>query len=98
MDYDWIYEGLEGEDFGDDIFVDTTTLPPESSNAPYAVPQSSDAPHTALESSNAPHTAPYNIEWIKPVGVDDTEWTEPALEDDLVSMDGSDDEQVPKQP
>ena len=48
MDYDWIYEGLEGEDFGDDIFVDTTTLPPKSSNAPYAVPQSSDAPHTAL--------------------------------------------------
>ena len=31
-------------------------------------------------------------------GVDDIEWTEPAFEDDLVSLDGSDDEQVPKQP
>ncbi|XP_050263959.1 uncharacterized protein LOC126708197 [Quercus robur] len=37
----------------------------------------------APESSNAPHTDP--------------EWAEPALEDDLVSMDGSDDEQVPEQ-
>ena len=92
MDYDWIYEGLEGEDFGDDIFVDTTTIPPESSNAPYAVPQSSDAPHTALESSNAPYAAPHNSEWIKLVGVDDTEWSKPTLEDDLVSMDGFDDE------
>ena len=92
MDYYWIYEGLEGEDFGDDIFVDTTTIPPESSNAPYAVPQSSNAPHTALESSNAPHAASHNNGWIKPVGVDDTKWTEPALEDDLVSMDEFDDE------
>ena len=92
MDYDWIYEGLEGEDFGDDIFVDTTTIPPESSNAPYAVPQLSDAPHTTLESSNAPYAAPHNSEWIKLVGVDDTEWTMPTLEDDLVSMDGFDDE------
>ena len=92
MDYDWIYEGLEGEDFGDDIFVDTTTIPPESSNAPYAIPQSSDAPHTALESSNAPYAAPHNSEWIKLVGADDTEWTKLALEDDLVSIDGFDDE------
>ena len=82
MDYYWIYEGLEGEDFGDDIFVDTITIPPESSNAP----------HTALESSNAPHAASHNNGWIKPVGVDDTKWTEPALEDDLVSMDEFDDE------
>ena len=36
---------------------------------------------------------------IKPQsGVDDTEQTEPSLEDDFVSLDGSDDEQVPKQP
>ena len=31
-------------------------------------------------------------------GGDGIKWAEPALEDDLVSMDGSDDEQVPEQP
>lgn len=31
VDYDWIYESLEGEDFGDDIFVNTTIIPPKLS-------------------------------------------------------------------
>nr|POE58942.1 hypothetical protein CFP56_36593 [Quercus suber] len=51
-DDDWLYEGLEGDDFGDDIFV-------------------------------TPNSAPQDLEWA-----------DPALEDDLVSMDGSDDKQA----
>ena len=89
---DWLYEGLERKDFGDGIFAalnsalqgfapelsDAPNIAPASGNAPNTAPTSSNAPHAAPESSNAPHAAP--------------EWAEPALEDDLVSMDGSDDE------
>ncbi|KAL0015406.1 hypothetical protein SO802_002475 [Lithocarpus litseifolius] len=82
-DDDWLYEGLESDDFGDDIFAAPNSAPqdsaPKSSDAPNTALNSSDAPNTAPESSNAPHADP--------------EWAEPALEDDLVSMDGSDDEQ-----
>lgn len=80
-DDDWLNEGLEGDDFGDDIFA-TQNLGPQGS-APNTAPESSNTPHTAPESSNAVHA--------------DLEWAEPALEDNLVSMDGSDDEQVPEQ-
>ncbi|KAK9992590.1 hypothetical protein SO802_027575 [Lithocarpus litseifolius] len=86
-DDDWLYEGLDGDDSGDDIFAAPNSAPqgsaPKSSDAPNIPPKSSNAPNTAPESSNAPHTDP--------------EWAEPALEDDLLSMDGSDDEQVPEQ-
>ena len=51
-DDDWLYEGLEGDDFGDDIFA-----APNSAPQGFA-PKSSDAPNTTLESSNAPHVAP----------------------------------------
>ncbi|XP_050247012.1 uncharacterized protein LOC126694672 [Quercus robur] len=79
---DWLYEGLEGEDFGDNIFAAPNSVPQgfalESSDALDIASELSNAPHAALESSNAPHAAP--------------EWAEPAFEDDLVSMDESDDE------
>ena len=45
-DDDWLNEGLEGADFGDDVFA-----------AQNSAPQGF-APNTALESSNAPYTAP----------------------------------------
>jgi MuDR family transposase len=80
-DDDWLNEGLEGADFGDDVFAAQNSTPQGST--PNTAPESSNAPHTAPESSNAVHADP--------------EWAEPALEDDLVSMDGSDDEQVPEQ-
>ena len=90
-DDDWLNEGLEGADFGDDVFVAQNSAPQGS--APNTAPESSNAPHTAPESSNAPHTAPESSNAVHA----DPEWAEPALEDDLVSMDGSDDEQVPEQ-
>ena len=65
-DDDWLNEGLEGDDFGGDIFA-----------AQNSTPQGS-ALSTAPESSNAFHADP--------------EWAKLALEDDLVSMDGFDDE------
>ncbi|XP_050255010.1 uncharacterized protein LOC126700879 [Quercus robur] len=74
-------QDVEGDDFGDDIFA-----------AQNLVPQGS-TPNTALESSNAPHTTPESSNTFHA----DPKWTEPALEDDLVSMDGSDDEQVLEQ-
>ena len=80
-DDDWLNEGLEGDDFGDDIFAAQNSAPQGST--PNTAPESSNAPQTTPESSNAVHADP--------------EWAEPALEDDLVSMDGSDDEQVPEQ-
>ena len=86
-DDDWLYESLKGDDFSDDIFAAPNLVPqgfaPKSSDAPNTAPESSNAPHVAPESSNAPHADP--------------EWAEPALKDDLVSMDGSDDEQVLEQ-
>ena len=51
-DDDWLYESLEGDDFGDDIFAAPNSAPQGSA------PKSSDAPNTTLESSNAPHVAP----------------------------------------
>ena len=77
-DDDWLNEGLDRDDFGDDIFAAQNSTPQGS--AQNSAPQGS-APNIAPESSNAPHADPT--------------WAEPALEDDLVSMDGSDDEQVP---
>ncbi|KAL0006626.1 hypothetical protein SO802_008128 [Lithocarpus litseifolius] len=72
-DDDWLYEGLEGDDFGDDIFAAPNSAPqgfaPKLSDAPNIAPKSSDAPNIALKSSTAPHADP--------------EWAEPTLEDDL---------------
>ncbi|XP_030969820.1 uncharacterized protein LOC115990099 [Quercus lobata] len=59
-EFDWLNEGLEGEDFVDDIF-------------------------DAAGPSNVP---PPNIDL-------DEEWAELALEDDIASVDSSDDEQGP---
>ena len=77
-DDDWLNEGLEGDDFGDDIFATQNAAPQGS--ALNTAPKSSNAPHIAPEASNAFHA--------------DLEWAEPALKDDLISMDGSNDEQV----
>ena len=75
-DNDWLNEGLEGANFGDDVFAAQNSAP--QGFAPNTAPESRNAPHTALESSNAFHADP--------------EWVEPALKDDLISMDGSNDE------
>ena len=75
-DDDWLNEGLRGADFGDDVFAAQNSTPQGS--APNTTPESRNAPHTAPESSNAFHADP--------------EWVKPALEDDMVSMDRSNNE------
>ncbi|XP_030923503.1 uncharacterized protein LOC115950449 [Quercus lobata] len=94
--------GLEGEGFGDDIFAAPNSTPQgfalESSDAPNTAQASGNAPNTATESSNVPHVAPETSGMASLDGGDGTEWAEPTLEDNLVSMDGSNDEQVPEQP
>ena len=89
-DDDWLNEGLEGDDFGDDIFTAQNSAPQPC--AQNSTPQGS-ALNTALESSNAPHTAPESSNAFH----EDPEWAEPTFEDDLVSIDGSNDEEVPEQ-
>ena len=87
-DDDWLNEGLGRDDFSDDIFAAQNSAPQGST--PNTAPESSNASHTALESSNTPHTALESSNAFHA----DPEWAELALKDDLVSMDGSDDEQV----
>ena len=55
-DDDWLNEGQEGNDFGDDIFAAQNSAP--QGFAPNTAPESSNAPHITLESSNAFHANP----------------------------------------
>ena len=54
-DDDWLYKGLEGDDFGDNIFAAPNLAPqgstPKSSGAPNIAPELSIAPHAALKTS-----------------------------------------------
>ena len=84
--FDWLNEGLEGEDFADDIFGE--------SSPPHIVPIN-DTPHpnTNTPQPNTDAPGPSNV---PPPNIDlDEEWAEPALEDDIASVDSSNDEQGP---
>ena len=72
-------EGLEGEDFVDDIFGE--------SSPPYTFP-TTDTPHPNTNTPGPSNDPPPNIDL-------DKKWAEPALEDDIASVDSSDDEQGP---
>ena len=100
-------EGLEGEDFVDDIFgesapphaVPTTDTPHLNNNTPNP---NTNTPHpnnnTPNPNTNTPQPNTYapGPSNIPPPNIDlDEEWAEPALEDDILSMDRSDDEQGP---
>nr|XP_023896573.1 uncharacterized protein LOC112008477 [Quercus suber] len=92
-EFDWLNECLEGEDFTDDIFV--------KSSPPHIVPYE---PNT-VPTTNTPHpntnTPQPNTDAPSPSNIPrpnidlDEEWVKPALEDDIASVDGSDDEQGP---
>ena len=86
-------EGLEGEDFDDDVFGVPSppySVPPEPNNDP---PQ----PTTVTSQANT-NTPPTNIDTPQPntvpppyIDVDEV-WVKLALEDDIASMDSFDDE------
>ncbi|XP_065624320.1 uncharacterized protein LOC136065274 [Quercus suber] len=89
-EFDWLNQGLEGEDFVDNIFGE--------SSPPHTVPYepntvlTTDTPHpnTNTPQPNTDTPGPSNV---PPPNVDlDEEWAKPALEDDIASVDSSDDE------
>ena len=92
-EFNWLNESLEGEDFADDIFgesspphtVPTTDTPHPNTNTPN--------PNTNTPQPNTDAPSPSNV---PPPNIDlDEKWAKPALEDDIVSVDSSDDEQEP---
>ncbi|KAK9998214.1 hypothetical protein SO802_017817 [Lithocarpus litseifolius] len=92
-EFDWLNEGLEGEDFADDIFGESS--PPHNvPSDPNTVPTTdTPQPNTNTHQPNTDTPGPSNV----PPNIDlDEEWVEPALEDDIASVDGSDDEQGPR--
>ena len=100
-EFDWLNEGLEGEDFADDIFGESSpphTVPYEPNTVPIT-----DTPHPTINTPNPNTNTPQpNIDApgpsnVPPPNIDlDEEWAEPTLEDDIVSVDSSDDEQGPE--
>ena len=85
-EFDWLNEGLEGEDFADDIFGE--------SSPPHTVPATDTPnPNTNTPQPNTDAPGPSNV---PPPNIDfDEEWVEPALEDDIASVDSFDGEQGP---
>ena len=90
-EFDWLNEGLEGEDFVDDIFgesslphtVPTTDTPYPNTNTPN--------PNTNTPQPNTDAPGPSNV---PPPNIDlDEEWAKPVLGDDIVIVDSSDDMQ-----
>ena len=92
-EFDWLNEGLEGEDFADDIFGES--FPPHiMSYEPNTVP-TTDTPHPNTNTPQ-PNTDAPGPSSVPPPNIDlDEKWAEPALEDDIASVDSSDDEQGP---
>ena len=91
-EFDWLNEGLEGEDFGDDVFGQSSP-PPNDSSEP-----NNDSPQPTIDTPQ-PNTNTSQPSIVPPLNIDlDEEWTEPALEDDIASMNGSDDKQRPRNP
>ena len=85
-EFDWLNEGLEGEDFTDDIFGESSpphTMPSEPNTVP-----TTDTLHPTIDTLGPSNSPPPNIDL-------DEEWAKPALEDDIAGVDGSDNEQRP---
>ena len=81
-EFDWLNEGLEGEDFADDIFgescpphtIPTTDTPHPNTNTPN--------PNTNTPQPNTDTPGPSNV---PPPNIDlDEEWAKPTLEDDII--------------
>ena len=91
-------EGLEGEDFADDIFCEYSpphTVLSEPNTVPTIdTPQpTTDTPHPTTDTPQ-PNTDTPGPSNVPPPNIDlDEEWDELALEDDIASVDGSKDKQ-----
>ena len=94
VDFDWLEEGLERPDFNDDVFgaftqtegngVGETAAPQRSNVATIEAPQSSNAAgNNSPQMDNA-----WEID-----SVDENDWLEPPVEDDMESLVGSNDDE-----
>ena len=99
-EFDWLNEGLEGEDFANDIFGESS-LPHTVPHEPNTVPTTNtphpntDTPHPNTDTPQ-PNTDAPSLSNVPPPNIDlDEEWAEPALKDDIASVDSSGDEQGP---
>ena len=89
-DVDWLEEGFEGPDFDDDVFGNVDDGPSTHEDpAPHRPFEGDDGPSTH-EDPAAPHrtTAADNDPPLE-----EGEWVDPPLEDDMESLAGSDDDQ-----
>ena len=95
-EFDWLNEGLEGEDFADDIFGESS--PPHTVPSDPNIVPTSDTPQPTTETPH-PNTNTPGLCNVPPPKIDlDEEWVEQTLEADIASVDGSDDEQRPSNP
>nr|XP_023887298.1 uncharacterized protein LOC111999403 [Quercus suber] len=86
-EFDWLNENLEGEDFVNDIFGESS--PPHTVQyEPNTIPTTS-PPQPNIDAPGPSNVPPPNIDL-------DEEWAEPTLDDDITSVDSSDDEQRPR--
>ena len=96
-EFDWLNESFEGEDFANDIFGESSPphiVPYEPNTIPTI-----DTPHLNTNTPNPntntpqPNTNARSSSNVPPPNIDlDEEWVEPALEDDIASVDSFDDE------
>ena len=96
-EFNWLNEGLEGEDFADDIFGESSpphTVPYEPNTVPIT-----DTPYPSTNTPNPntntpqPNTNAPGPSNVPPLNIDlDEKWAEPVLEDDIASVDSYDDE------
>ena len=85
-EFDWLNEGLEGEDFGDDVFGQSSPPPSDS-------PEPNNDPPQPTTNTPQANTDTFQPSTVPPLNIDlDEEWTELTLEDDIASMNGSNDE------
>ena len=98
-EFDWLNEGLEGEDFAGDIFSESFPphrVPSEPNIVPPQPTTDTPQPNTNTPQLNTNTTQLSNV---PPPNIDlDEKWAELILEDDIASMDGSNDEQRPDNP
>ena len=99
-EFDWLNEDLDGEDFADDIFGEFSPphIVPSDPNtvSTTGTPQPTTDTHHPNTNTPQPNTDTPSLSNVPPPNIDlDEEWAQPALEDDIASMDGSDNEQRP---
>ena len=90
QDFDWLEEGFEGPDFDDDVFGNIDDGPSTHDGVSGSVA----TPHRPSEGDNV-NAAPLKEVTVanSDPSLEDGEWIDPLLKDDMESLVGSDDDQ-----